>query len=206
MAEPKKLVWEMMRDRANALRLSAAGLKRQAEERSKRLPELALAAEEQRVGAGKEFDEAVAEADRLLAQSRQAELAAVALDEKAEETRKIDIDAERAQRVAEMSDLRAGYDHATLEMDKALKNVEDALCVLMDARKDFVDSLRRAEFVDQAGMLQRRASQMLQMSVWANAPRLADQLGVIRLHRRNAQNLSEAVGFLPETEPKEKAQ
>jgi len=206
MAEPVKLVWEKLRERAQSLRDSAADLKRQAEERSKRLPELALAAEEQRVGAGKQFDEAVAEADGLLAQSRQAHLAAIALDEKADETRRADIESERAQRVSEMSDLRASYDHATSEMDKALKNVEGALCVLMDARNDYVDSLRRAEFVDQAGQLQRRASQMLQMTVWANAPRFADQLGVVRLHRRSAQNLSDAKSFLPDAQPKEDAQ
>lgn len=192
-----KMLWEGLKERADKVRKSSDDLKRQAEARSAELPKLALAAHEDQPGAPKAFSDAVDEVDRLILEARRAQFVAAALDEKAEETRKADIDFERNARVQEMSDDRAAYDHAVNEMDRALKNLEDAYMVLRDARNDFVGSMRRAEFGDAATSLQRRASRFLQAAIWANAPAVAHAIGIERRFFHQAQPLAETTSVLP---------
>lgn len=199
MAEVK-MIWQGFKERAAQLRQSSDELKRKAQERSASLPELALAAEDDQGGGRTAFHEAVNEVDHLIAQARQAQFAAVALDERADQTRKEDREFERNARTREMSDARAAYDHATNEMDRALADVEDAYRVLRDATTDLAGALRRAEFADGAGALQRRAPRMLVASSWANAPTLTKALGVEHRLRHHAQNMAEASTFLPEPE------
>ncbi|MGE0294811.1 MAG: hypothetical protein AB7P97_20870 [Hyphomonadaceae bacterium] len=201
-----RMLWEDLKARSAKLRQSADELKSKAEVRSASLPELALAAQENQPGGAKAFSDAVDEVDRLIAQARQAQFAAIALDEKAEQTRLADIQYERNARVDEMASDRAAYDHAVNEVDAALKNLEDAFVLLNNARNDFVGSLRRAEFGDAATSLQRRAPRFLQMAMWAQAPLLARALGLERKFFHHAKPLSETTDALPSAQPQENAQ
>jgi hypothetical protein len=190
-------MWEGLQRRAQQLRDTAGELTKKAYERREKLPDLALAAQEQRDGAPGAFAEALSEIQRLVLEATQAEYAAGALDQKAADARREDREFERLARTREMSDARAGFDHAVSEMDKALKDVEDAYAVLRDATTDYAGALRLANFGDAAASLQRRASRMLQAACWANAPRLTKGLGVEMRLRHHAQPITEATGFLP---------
>ena len=102
-----------------------------------------------------------------------------------------------------MSQERAGYDHATRELDRALADVEDAYRVWKDSVGDLAGALRRAEFGRGATMLQQRAKRMLHMSTWANAPSLASALELQRKFFHHAQSLDGAAKFLPEVQVEE---
>lgn len=192
-----KTMFEGLRERAARLREIAAELKRRAESRTEELPELALAAQEEIAGADRRFDEALAEVHTLAQRVQLEEFAARALDRRAEEARRAESDADLAQRIAEMNDARRGYDFAAGEMDRALRDLEDAFMVLRDARNDYVAAMRLAGHADAARALTRRASFILQATAWANAPGLSKALGLERRHFHRAGDAADAVGFLP---------
>lgn len=204
MAE--KLLYQRFAERANELRRSAEELKQKSQSRHSQLPELALAAQEERDGGRKAFEEAIDEVDRLAAEALQAELAATALDERSAEVRREDMVAEKVLRAREMSDARAAYDKAAQKMDAVLRNSETAYCAMREATRDLADALRLAGFPEGSQALSRRASRMLHAASWDNAPTLTQALGLEGKFRHQAKSLESAANFLPQSENKETVQ